>query len=387
MVGRDRGERHRAGTPLELLFDLCFVVAVAQAGAQLHHSLAEGRFAHGLSGYAAAFFAIWWAWVNFTWFASAYDTDDVFYRLLTLLQIAGALVLAAGIPAAFERFDFATAVSGYVLMRLAMVTQWLRAAHDHPAGRPAALRYALGITVCQIGWVIRLTLPQSWGWISFMILAVAELLVPVWAEYRGTPTPWNASHIRERYGAFTLIVLGESVAAATVAVQSAITDHGTSAPLIVLAAGGLILVFALWWAYFDYEGAAVERVSLRSTMVWAYSHFGIFASMAAVGAGLQVVAQVSTHAVPIGPIGAAYAAAVPVAIFLLLAAGVHAWLGIRSPIGRRSLVAFAALVLLAPLAAGLVSPSGVILSIGLLMAAMVAVKVALTQRAATALPV
>jgi low temperature requirement protein LtrA len=82
---------------------------------------------------------LWWAWGNFTWFASAYDTDDVPYRLLTLLQMAGVLVFAAGIPAAFQRFDLATVVAGYVIMRLALVAQWLRAA-GRPARRSSAYR-------------------------------------------------------------------------------------------------------------------------------------------------------------------------------------------------------------------------------------------------------
>jgi low temperature requirement protein LtrA len=112
MSGRDPGESHRASTPLELLFDLTFVVAVARAASQLDHALADGQVGHALAGYAAVFFGLWWAWVNFTWFASAYDTDDVPYRLLTLLQMAGVLVFAAGIPAAFLHFDFATVVAG-----------------------------------------------------------------------------------------------------------------------------------------------------------------------------------------------------------------------------------------------------------------------------------
>ena len=77
MSGRDPDEAHRAATPLELLFDLCFVVAVAQAASFLHHDLAEGQVAHGVLSYLVVFFAIWWPWMNFTWFASAYDTDDV----------------------------------------------------------------------------------------------------------------------------------------------------------------------------------------------------------------------------------------------------------------------------------------------------------------------
>src|SRR5690242_4679178 len=83
MTARDRDEEHRASTPLELFFDLCFVVAVAQAGGRLVHAIADGHAAHGVAGYLMVFFAIWWAWMNFSWFASAYDTDDVPYRITT----------------------------------------------------------------------------------------------------------------------------------------------------------------------------------------------------------------------------------------------------------------------------------------------------------------
>jgi low temperature requirement protein LtrA len=95
MLRRDTAERHRASTPLELLFDLTFVVAVSQAAQGLAHKVEEGHLGSGVEAYLMVFFGIWWAWMNFSWFASAYDTDDVPYRLLTLLQMAGVLVLAA----------------------------------------------------------------------------------------------------------------------------------------------------------------------------------------------------------------------------------------------------------------------------------------------------
>ena len=134
MTARDPWQEHRAATPLELLFDLCFVAAVSQAATMLHHALTEGHIGTGVLGYFMVFFAIWWAWVNFTWFASAYDTDDGPYRVLTLVQMAGVLVLAAGIPAALDEYDFTVITFGYVLMRVAMVAQWLRAAREHPEG-------------------------------------------------------------------------------------------------------------------------------------------------------------------------------------------------------------------------------------------------------------
>ncbi len=132
---------------LELFFDLCFVVAVAQAASALHHEIAEDHVGDGVVGYATVFFAIWWAWMNFTWFASAYDTDDVAYRLTTLVQIAGALILAAGVPDAMDGGDFAVITFGYVVMRLAMVTQWLRAAAPTPRAGRGRCAIAAGIVV------------------------------------------------------------------------------------------------------------------------------------------------------------------------------------------------------------------------------------------------
>ena len=107
MVARPTDEEHRSATALELFFDLCFVVAVAQAASALHYQVAGNHVRDGVVGYVMVFFAIWWAWMNFTWFASAYDTDDIPYRLTTLVQIAGALVLAAGVPEAMDGSDFA----------------------------------------------------------------------------------------------------------------------------------------------------------------------------------------------------------------------------------------------------------------------------------------
>ena len=87
---------HRPATSLELLFDLVFVVAIAQAASRLHHGIVAGHTGEALLSYGMVFFAVWWAWMNFTWFASGYDTDDVPYRLLVLVQLIGALILAAG---------------------------------------------------------------------------------------------------------------------------------------------------------------------------------------------------------------------------------------------------------------------------------------------------
>ncbi len=380
MAPRSTEEPHRASTPLELLFDLCFVVAVSQAAAQLNHGVSDGTIRTSVVGYLMVFFAIWWAWMNFTWFASAYDIDDLAYRLLTFVQIAGVLVLAAGVATAFATGDFITITVGYLVMRVALVAQWLRAAASDPEGRSVARRFAIGIIVVQVGWVVRLFLPHAWGDASFCLLAAAELGVPLWAERAGRPTTWHPAHINERYGLFTLIVLGESVAAATIAIQTAVSSNALSSSLVGLAAGGLVLVFGLWWWYFEHSEEEGLRVTRQLGFVWGYAHYFVFASVAAFGAGLEVaVSTVEGHG-SASRITAALAVAIPVGTYLLVTAALHATFQHDWPLPRwcppLAVVVLVALALLA----GHLSLAVVVPLMGLVVAVLVAVDSRLSRR-------
>ena len=227
VVARDTSERHRVSTPLELLFDLVFVVAIASNAAELHHGLAEAHYGT-VVGYSMTWFAIWWAWLNYTWFASAYDNDDVVFRLLTFVIMIGALFLAAGVPDIFEDGQSVAVVLGYAIMRFAMVGLWLRAAAGHPERRETALWYAGGITVVQVLWIARLGVPESWYVPSFFLLVGLELLVPVLAEQRHGYTPFHPHHIAERYGLLTIIVLGEVILSSVLAIQQVMSPDGAA---------------------------------------------------------------------------------------------------------------------------------------------------------------
>ncbi|MFF0298284.1 low temperature requirement protein A [Kitasatospora sp. NPDC004614] len=373
MLARDQGESHRVSTPLELFFDLCFTVAIAQAGRQLAHALAAGHLSVALPGYAMSFFAIWWAWMNFTWFASAYDVDDVPYRLTTLLQITGVLVLAAGVPRLFGDQDLSLVVAGYLLMRLAMVTQWLRAARgENGSARTAALRYARGIALVQAFWVVLLFVPHEARVPLFVVGVVAELSVPVWAETHNR-TPWHRRHIADRYGAFTIIVLGETVAAATVAVQTALDEHKAVAELLPIAGSGLLICFGAWWIYFA-DDAHPYLHSARQALPWGYGHFVVFASAAAVGAGLEVAVQHAVGTTHLTERAAAAAVTVPTAVFLFTVWALHSRHHRR---GAAQLIL--PLAALSVLAATLAGDAGVPLA-GLLVAAAVAIGIALSAK-------
>jgi low temperature requirement protein LtrA len=323
--------------------------------------------------YALVFFAVWWAWINYTWFSSAYDTDDVPFRLLTFVQLTGALIVAAGIPRLFENLDLSVVVAGYVVMRLAGVTQWLRAARADHEHRPAALRYAIGVGVVQLAWIALLFVPQQAVLPGLIVLIAIELLVPAWAE-RAAPTPWHREHIGERYGLFTIIVLGESILSASIAIQAGLAA-GTVDDLTEIMCGGLLIVYSMWWLYFERRNDEL-LTTLRHAFTGGYGHYFVWAAAAAVGAGLAITIDQAQGEAVIGAGGAGASVAIPLAIYVL---GVWVLLDLPYWSSRSQRVAglvAAAAILLTPLTA---QP---VLLAGLVMAALITFKVAIRERLA-----
>jgi low temperature requirement protein LtrA len=315
MLPRDPEEEGRSASTLELFFDLVFVVAISVAAVNLHHALSEAHFWDGIVSYLLVFFAIWWAWMNFTWFATSFATDDWLYRVLTVVQMAGVLVLAAGVQSVFEERDFTVVVIGYVIMRCAMVAQWLRASRGAGEARRAALIYAWGVAGVQVLWIAWVLLPPSpTTTLVQMVLFGLELAVPVIAEKKGN-TPWHPHHITERYGLFTLIVLGESLLASGNAIIEAREETDDLTQLIPLGVLALVVTAGLWWIYFwppHHEAIG----GLRQTLRYGYGHYVIFAAAGAFSAGIEVEIDVLTGHSELSEVAAALCVAVPVSVFI-----------------------------------------------------------------------
>ncbi|QQD77218.1 low temperature requirement protein A [Curtobacterium sp. YC1] len=316
MVPRDPDQRHRAASPLELLFDLVFVVAVGFAATNLHEIEVEGHVTSAVLSYGLVFFSIWWAWMNFTWFATSFDTDDWLYRVMTFVQMAGVLVLAAGVHAAMVENDFTIGITGYVVMRLALVGQWVRAAASSSRHRRTALRHAVGITVVQVLWVVSLALPDDVWAYSAPFLVLGELLVPVWAQTTTGTVPWHTRHLAERFSLFTLIVLGEGLVASAGAVIDALADTEHLGALLALAGCGLVITVGMWWIYFSREQHAHIR-SLPTALVFGYGHSVVFAAAGALPAGIEVAVSADAGHVALSSASVAATVAVPVAVFVL----------------------------------------------------------------------
>jgi low temperature requirement protein LtrA len=326
------------------------------------------------------FFAIWWAWMNFTWFASAYDCDDVIYRVLTLVQMAGVLLLAVGVPAVFRDFDISLVVAGYVVMRVPMIVQWLRAAREDPARARTCRTYALGIGVLQVLWIGLVFVPAPWAYIGLVLLIAGELAVPTYAELHGSPTTWHPEHIAERYGLLTLIVLGEVILGVTNAISGAFAT-GFSLPLLALAVGGLLLVFGIWWTYFlggDEEGLTTLRIALS----WGYGHYFVFGAIGALGAGLEVAVDAEEHVAHIGAVGAALSVAIPVAIVLVVLSSLRALVWSRETRNPVLIGVLVVLLLACGVLAGVVGVGVAVLLMGVVLAAGLATFIALASRRA-----
>ncbi|MGP7815293.1 low temperature requirement protein A [Glutamicibacter soli] len=315
MRPRDPSEIFRSSSPLELFFDLIFAVSVSLASAQLVAAETHADIAGGLRAYLMVFFAVWWAWMNFTWFASAFDADDWLYRVLALTQMAGVVILAVGTTPAMADGNFHLIIAGYVVMRLALVVQWIRASRSHAGLRNTALRYAVGIAVVQVFWVCYPLAPAGWAVPMFLLLVALELLVPLIAERSGQ-TPWHPEHIADRYGCFTLIVLGESVLASTIAAANAVENANQLLQFSLLGVGGFILAAGLWWVYFSSNASAWLR-RRRAPMIFGYGHYFVFAAAGAFSAGVKVLLDHEAGSSGLSSAAAVATLSIPVSVFLL----------------------------------------------------------------------
>jgi low temperature requirement protein LtrA len=280
-AGRDPDEEHRTATPLELLYDLTLVVAFGTAANELARYLADGRVRTAILGFAIASFAVAWAWINYSWFASAYDTDDWVMRLATMVQMLGVIVVALGLHQLFASIDEGgdidnrVMVVGYVVMRVPMIFLWARAARDDPARRPAAITYIWTIAVAQVFWIALaiVALPIGPTLALFAVFVGVEMIGPFVAERRKGGTPWHAHHIAERYGLLVIITLGEGIIGTVASINAVVHgEAGWTVQAGVVAFAGIGLIFATWWTYFLIPWARILSAHRERSFLWGYGH-------------------------------------------------------------------------------------------------------------------
>lgn len=280
---RTKEEGKRTATWLELFYDLVFVVGVAVLGGRL---VADTSWT-GIWSYVAYFTLLWWLWASHTFYADRYDTDDLLYRLLATGQIIALVLVAASLSLGESASNVAFAV-GYTLARGVLLALYARAYKYVPETRPLVKGYLIGFGIGAGLWAISIPTPAPWQYALWATGFAIELATPWIMRREQARVPLDVSHLPERFGLFTILVLGESIAA----VVSGLTHVGWGFPSTVTALLGVGVAAGLWWMYFDnVEGIVVRRRDAdgrnwRPT-TWIYSHLPLAIGVAMVGVGLD----------------------------------------------------------------------------------------------------
>jgi low temperature requirement protein LtrA len=212
-----------------------------------------------------------------------------------MVIMGGELLFAGGAEYIFETLDFSYGLLGWIIMRLAMVCLWLRAASGCPEYRTTALRYAAGIAAAQICWIILYftAAPASTAFfIGGFLCFLVEFSVPIFAE-SARPTPFHRHHIIERYGLLMIISLGEILLSISHGLAYLFGDH-PELGVVVPSIAALVIVFSIWWVYFC-ETEHLPAATFWTAFAWGYGHVFIFMATAAAGAAIAASIDVATH--------------------------------------------------------------------------------------------
>jgi low temperature requirement protein LtrA len=286
----DQAEPGRRATWLELFFDLAFVAAVAQVGTPLGTEYTPP----GLVRYGFLFLLIWWAWHGHTNFSTRFDTDDGVQRLFTLTQIFVVAVMAVNAKDALDSRSSAGFAAAYGVMRFVLVAQYWRARHI-PASRPLVTAYAAGFGCAAVIWLVSAVIPAPVRFWLWAVALLVDLGTPLVTTHLTVHVPPDAEHLPERFGLFTIILLGESLVAVMKGMES---QEGWSPSAASAAFLGIAVAFLVWWWYFDGVRGAGERsitshAGARRFLVWSYAHLPLYLGIAVTGVGIEHIIRIA----------------------------------------------------------------------------------------------
>lgn len=272
----------RRATWLELFYDLVFVVAIAE----LSHNLSKDVSLGGFIGFVALFIPIWWCWIGATFYATLFDTDDLGDRLLTLLQMSIIIALTVNLHHGLSTSSQGFAIA-YIAARCILILQYLIAGHHVPEARPLTNWYIKGCSIGAVFWLVSLFVPIPWRFGCWALGLIVEFITPLGTGHLAVQIPPNMSHVPERMGLFTIIVLGESMAAVVRGVAGKQWDTSS----ILTAVLGVSIAFSFWWLYFDsVDSSPLETMKagkIKIFLTWLYSHLFLAIGLAAIGVGVE----------------------------------------------------------------------------------------------------
>ncbi len=263
-----------------MFLDLVFVAAIAEVALVLSND----PTAAGFGRYLALFVPINWAWAGFTFYATRFDTDDLVYRLLTLLGMFAVAALASTVPDALHGGQNSF-VLAYVVVRMILVVLYARVYRHVAAARPLASWFMLMFGLAVVVWLISLAVPAPGKYVLWAVALVLEHVAPIRAWRLIRSAPIHPAHIPERFGLLVIIVLGEAVIAVVLgtATVSWTALSGTT------AFAGFLSAASIWWLYFGFldTSGAVNR-NVLSGITFVYSHYFVTAGIAAFGVGVKL---------------------------------------------------------------------------------------------------
>ncbi|MFL6309704.1 MAG: low temperature requirement protein A, partial [Nitrososphaera sp.] len=277
----------RHATWLELFYDLVFVVVIFQ----LANNLEDDFSLYGFLGFLALFVPVWWSWTGAAFYATRFDTDDLVHRILVLLQMVGAAALAVNVSDALGNGSAGFALS-YAAIRIILVLEYVRTGinKSFSFATPLIRRYSIGFLIAAILWIISAFIPPPARFLLWGIGLAIDFATPITARRLHSQFAPHISHLPERMGLFTIIVLGESVLEVVAGVSSMKFDIYSMSMLAL----GLSIPFSLWWLYFDsIDGAPIRALREKGRFgvysLWLFGHFPLVVAITSVGVGLGYI--------------------------------------------------------------------------------------------------
>jgi low temperature requirement protein LtrA len=241
-------------TPLELFFDLVFVLAITQCTALMAAEPTWTGLAQGL----LVLGVLWWPWTGYAWLTSVVDPEEGAVRLVMFAAMAGFLVAALCVPDAFGENALLFACA-YGIVRASHIGLFVLASRDDPALRQSVLGLAGG-TALGVGLLVAASFTDSWEQGALWALA---LLLDVGEPFLFGSEGWKLvpGHFAERHGLIIIIALGESIVAIGVGASG-----GVDAGVVAAATLGVAVAAAMWWLYFDVVALVAERRLSRAAV-------------------------------------------------------------------------------------------------------------------------
>jgi low temperature requirement protein LtrA len=362
---RPHGEqpRERVVGPLELFYDLAVVVLVSQAA----HRFAGHLTWAGLGQFAVVFTLVWIAWANGSLHHELHGHEDARARSTFLLQILVLAAMGAFIPQAGGARGAAFAVASAVLFAVLAVLWLLAARGDRPEYRRPSRLFVAGTAATAVLLAVTALLPASarvpaWGVLDIAYLAGFSAIL-IRTDPADTPALIISDALTERFGAFIIIVLGETLTGVVAGLSSRPISELTLAVGLV----AVVVGFGAWWTYFDFAGGRPPRTERSASVQWILGHLPLTAAVAAMGAAmLSLVDHAHDGRTPAATAWVLCAgAAVVLCATMLLAASLQAW--DRNRDLYRPLARICAVVAVVCLGVGAARPAPLVLGLALVL--------------------